>query len=95
MNFKSITEYYSAVLKICCKLQFCDQTIDDAEIVEKTLSTFFPSNRLLQQQYHRHNNAKYSDLIHVLLQVEKYDELLTKNQQITIMIRIPKRNLVA
>jgi len=69
MNFKSIAEYNSAVPKICCKLQFCYQTIDDGEILEKTYISLL--NRLLQQQYRRHNYAKYSDFIYDLPQVEK------------------------
>jgi len=81
MDFKSIAEYNSAVHRICSKLHFCEQPIDDAEKIEKTLSTFLPENRLLQQQYRRHNYAKYSDLIHDLSQAEKHDELLTKNHQ--------------
>jgi hypothetical protein len=38
-----------------------------------------PSERLLQQQYHARDYQVYSDLIHILLQAEKHDELLTKN----------------
>lgn len=38
-----------------------------------------PSERLLQQQYIARNYQVYSDLIHVLLQAEKHDELLVKN----------------
>ena len=71
MDFKSVAEYDSAIHKICSKLLFCDQLVNDEEKIEKTLSTFLPSNRLLQQQYRRHNYAKYSDLIYDLLQVEK------------------------
>uniref|UniRef100_K4A1X9 Retrotransposon Copia-like N-terminal domain-containing protein n=1 Tax=Setaria italica TaxID=4555 RepID=K4A1X9_SETIT len=50
--------------------------------IEKTLSTFLPTNRILQQQYLYHNYTKYSDLIYDLLQAEKHDELLTKNHQL-------------
>ena len=85
MDFKSVAEYNSAIHKICSKLRFCDQPIDDAEKIEKTLSTFLPANRLLQQQYRCHNYAKYSDLIHNLLQAEKHDELLTKNHQMRLV----------
>jgi len=81
MDLKSIAEYNSAVHKICSKLHFCDQPVNDADKIEKTLSTFLPANRLLQQQYRCHNYAKYSDLIHNLLQAEKHDELLTKSHQ--------------
>jgi len=67
MDFKSVAEYNSVVHKICSKLRFCDQPVNDEEKIEKTLSTFLPSNRLLQQQYHHHKYTKYSDLIYDLL----------------------------
>uniref|UniRef100_K3YLK5 Retrotransposon Copia-like N-terminal domain-containing protein n=1 Tax=Setaria italica TaxID=4555 RepID=K3YLK5_SETIT len=82
MDFKSIAKYNSAVHKICFKLHFCNQSLDDAEMIEKTLSTFLPANRILQQQYRHHNYTKYSDLIYDLVQEEKHDELLTKNHQL-------------
>jgi hypothetical protein len=68
MDFKSIVEYNSAVHKICTKLRFCNQPLDDVEMIEKTLSTFLPANWILQQQYRRHKCTKYSDLIYDLLQ---------------------------
>ena len=37
------------------------------------------SERLLQQQYCARDYQVYSDLIHILLQAEKHDELLAKN----------------
>jgi hypothetical protein len=81
MDFKSVAEYNYAVHKICTKLRFCNQPLDDAEMIEKTLSTFLHANRILQHQYRRHKYTKYSDLIYDLLQEEKHDELLTKNHQ--------------
>jgi hypothetical protein len=81
MDFKYVVEYNSVVHKICTKHCFCNQPLDDAEMIEKTLSTFLPTNRILQQQYRRHKYTKYSDLIYDLLQAEKHDELLTKNHQ--------------
>ena len=59
-------------IKFCCaqnllQVSICDQIINNAEIIKKTLSIFFLSNRWLHQQYHRHNYAKYSDLINDLL----------------------------
>ena len=41
MNFKSIAEFNSAVPKIYCKLQFCDQIIDNAEIIKKEILAEF------------------------------------------------------
>jgi len=48
-------------------------------MIEKTLSIFSLSNRLLQQQYRWYNYAKYSDLILELLQAENhYNDQNTK-----------------
>ena len=38
-----------------------------------------PSDRILQQQYRVCDYHVYSDLIHILLQAEKHDEVLAKN----------------
>ena len=48
MDFKSVGEYNSVVHKICSKLRFCDEPVSDEDLIEKILSTFLPSNRLLQ-----------------------------------------------
>ena len=81
MDFKSVGEYNSAVHKICSKLRFCDEPVSDEDLVEKTLFTFLPANRILQQQYWNGKYTKYSSLIHDLAQAEKHDELSTKNHQ--------------
>src|SRR5436190_22054898 len=66
MDFKSVGEYNSVVHKICSKLRFCDEPVSNADLIEKTLSTFLPTNRLLQQQYRNGKYTKYSSLIHDL-----------------------------
>ena len=78
-DFKSIEEYNHKVHQICSKLRFCDKEPTEAEKIEKTLSTMLPADRVLQQQYRARNYEAYSDLIHILLQAEKHDELLMKN----------------
>ncbi|XP_020172995.1 uncharacterized protein [Aegilops tauschii subsp. strangulata] len=78
-DFKSISEYNHKVHKISSKLRFCGKEPTDAEKIEKTLSTMLPSDRILQQQYRARNYTVYSELIHMLLQAEKHDELLAKN----------------
>jgi hypothetical protein len=42
MDFKSVAEYNSVIHKICTKLRFYNQPLDDAKMIEKTLSTFSP-----------------------------------------------------
>jgi hypothetical protein len=78
-DFKSIGEYNHVVHKICSKLRFCEKEPTEGEKIEKTLSTMLPSDRILQQQYRARNYTVYSELIHMLLQAEKHDELLAKN----------------
>ncbi|XP_015696283.1 uncharacterized protein LOC102720907 [Oryza brachyantha] len=43
MDFKFVTEYNSAVHKIASKLRFYDKPVDDAEMIENTLSIFLPT----------------------------------------------------
>ncbi|KAE8774263.1 hypothetical protein D1007_53433 [Hordeum vulgare] len=78
-DFKSIGEYNHAVHKISSQLRFYEKEPTEGEKIEKTLSTMLPSDRILQQQYRARNYTVYSELIHMLLQAEKHDELLSKN----------------
>jgi hypothetical protein len=57
MDLKSVAEYNFAIHKIFSKLCFFDQLVNGTEKIEKTLSTFLPTNRLSQQQCCYHNNA--------------------------------------
>ena len=80
LDFQSVGEYNHEVHKISSKLRFCRKEPTDAKKIEKnTLSTMLPSDRILQQRYCARDYQVYSDLIHILLQVEKPDELLAKN----------------
>ena len=50
-DFKSVSEYNSAIFRITSELKLCGEKITDADMLEKTFSTFHASNLLLQQQY--------------------------------------------
>ena len=78
-DFKSVTAYNSALHRIVSLLRMCGQKVTDADIIDKTLSTFHPTNMVLQEQYRHAKYAKYSELISVLLVAEKQNELLMKN----------------
>nr|AAT85780.1 zinc knuckle domain containing protein [Oryza sativa Japonica Group] len=78
-DYKSTAAYNSAPHRIISQLRFCGQKITDAEMIEKTLSTFHPNNIVLQQQYRNSKYPKYSDLISVLLVAERQNEVLLKN----------------
>ncbi|XP_026436143.1 uncharacterized protein LOC113334005 [Papaver somniferum] len=80
-DFKSISEYNSALFQIVSRLKLCGETITDADLLEKTYSTFHASNILLQHQYRERHFKKYSKLISCLLVAQQNNELLLKNHQ--------------
>ena len=80
-DFKSVSEYNSAMFSITSKLTLCGEKITDEDMLEKTFSTFHASNMLLQQQYRERGFKKYHELISVLLVAEQNNELLMKNHQ--------------
>ncbi|XP_050238026.1 uncharacterized protein LOC126687509 [Mercurialis annua] len=43
-DFKSVSEYNSAIFRISSKLKLCGETITDEDLLEKTFSTFHASN---------------------------------------------------
>ncbi|XP_058185629.1 uncharacterized protein LOC131302853 [Rhododendron vialii] len=56
-------------------------TITEKDMLEKTFSTFYANNLLLQQQYRERGFEKYSDLISCLLVAEQNNELLLRNHE--------------
>ncbi|XP_074567163.1 uncharacterized protein LOC141823846 [Curcuma longa] len=80
-DFKSVSEYNSALFRITSQLKLCGETITDGDMLEKTFSTFHASNVLLQQQYRAKGFEKYSELISCLLLAEQNNELLMKNHE--------------
>lgn len=80
-DFKSVSEYNSTMYKIISQLKLCGENITDADMLEKTFSTFHASNIILQQQYREKGFKKYSDLISCLLIAEQNNELLMKNHE--------------
>ncbi|XP_059663973.1 uncharacterized protein LOC132309704 [Cornus florida] len=80
-DFKSISEYNSALFKISSQLKLCGEKITDDDMLEKTYSTFHASNVLLQQQYREHRFTKYSELLSCLLVDDQNNELLMQNHQ--------------
>ncbi|KAG2590339.1 hypothetical protein PVAP13_5NG274580 [Panicum virgatum] len=80
LDFKSVEAYNSALHRIVGQLRFWPcLRVTDAEMIEKTLEIFHPSNMVLQQQYRNNRHRKYSKLINVLLAAETQNELLMKN----------------
>lgn len=80
-DFKTVSEYNSALFKITSKLKLCDEGVTDEQLLEKTFTTFHASNVVLQQQYRERRFKKYSDLISCLLVAEENNQLLMRNHE--------------
>ncbi|XP_021758379.1 uncharacterized protein LOC110723336 [Chenopodium quinoa] len=80
-DFKSVSEYNSAMFRITSQLKLCGEKITDAEMLEKTYSTFHANDVVLQTQYREKGFTKYSELISCLLVAEQNNELLMKNHE--------------
>nr|XP_009612804.1 uncharacterized protein LOC104106041 [Nicotiana tomentosiformis] len=80
-DYKTISEYNSAVYRIISQLKLCGEPMNDEDMLEKALFTFHASNMVLQQQYHEKGFKKYSELISCLLVTEQHNALLMKNHE--------------
>jgi len=78
-NFSSVAAYDSALRRIVSQLKLCDQEVTDEEMIEKTLSTIPPSQLMLHRMLRVENYRAYSELVCVLLQVEKDEQKLRRN----------------
>ncbi|WJZ86250.1 hypothetical protein VitviT2T_005726 [Vitis vinifera] len=80
-DFKTVSEYNSALFKISSQLKLCGEKITEEDMLEKTFTTFHASNVLLQQQYRERRFTKYSELISCLLVAKQNNEFLMRNHQ--------------
>ncbi|KAM3247976.1 hypothetical protein P3L10_009744 [Capsicum annuum] len=80
-DYKSIHEYNSVMFRISSQLKLCGETVNDNDMMEKTLSTFYASNVLLQQPYREKGFKKYTELSSYLLVDEQNNNLLMKNHE--------------
>ncbi|XP_017622057.1 uncharacterized protein LOC108466223 [Gossypium arboreum] len=81
-DFKFVSDYNPAMFRITSQLNLCGEKITDAEMLEKTYSTFHANNVVLHTQYHEKGFQKYSELIPCLLVEEQNNELLMKNHEL-------------
>ena len=78
-DYPTIARYIIEMYKIASWLSLYGEPIDDAQMIEKTLSTFHAADIILAQQYQNILYMKYLDLMSVLLLAKKHDKLLLKN----------------
>ena len=80
-DFKKVLDYNSEIHRIASKLKLCGENIQDADMLEKTFSTFHASNLVLQQQYRERGFKTFSELISSLLLAEENNQLLMNNHE--------------
>jgi hypothetical protein len=67
--------------RITAQLTLCGETVGEAQLIDKTLSTFSPATAILTQQYRNMKLAKHSELVFHLLLAEKHQHILLKNAE--------------
>ena len=78
-DFPNFFAFNSELHRLIVQLRLCGDTINDTDMIDKTLSTFPPACPILAQQYRNMKFTKTSELMSYLLSAEKQQQLLIKN----------------
>jgi hypothetical protein len=78
-DFTTVAAYNNELFRISSTLTLCGEPVSDSDLMEKTLSTFHPSNIVLSTQYRNMRFRQYSELISHLLVAEKQQEIILRN----------------
>ncbi|KAL6213346.1 hypothetical protein ACLB2K_012793 [Fragaria x ananassa] len=83
LEYKSVPEFNLEMLRLRAMLQFCGKEISEADMIEKTLSTFPASAMILSNQYRLEFDKKrittFNQLINLLHTAEKHNKVLLNN----------------
>ena len=86
-DFNIVANYNSSLFGIVSKLKFCgnDNLVQEVDLINKTLTTFHPSNLNLSKQYHNHGFKTHVELLPALLVAEQYYQVLLKNDKLQLV----------
>lgn len=93
-DFTTVAAYNNDLFRISSTLTLCGEPVSDGDLMEKTLSTFHPSNIILATQYRNMRFPQYSELISHLLVAERQQELLLHNAKQRPPGTLPSGNLL-
>ena len=78
-DYKTVEDYNAALYGIVTRMKLCNLKLTEADLIEKTLSTFHPKQTYLSRQYKKENYKKYIDLSNAMQQDQGEDEELMQN----------------
>jgi hypothetical protein len=82
MDYPNLQDFNAALHRIAAHLRLCGERVSDAELIDKTLSTFPPATAILAQQYRLINFTTHAELMSSLLLAEKQQLILLKNAEV-------------
>ena len=81
LDFADLSSFNAELHRIVTQLRMCSQTVEESEMIDKTLSTFPAAAALLVQHYRNMKFQTHAKLMTYLLAVEKQQQVLLKNQE--------------
>lgn len=78
-NYKSVSEYNFTMFGNTSMIMLCGEKISDYNMIEKTPSTFYPWNVIMQKHNRANGYTCYSELIQVLFLAEHNNQFVTLN----------------
>ena len=81
LDFPNFQAFNAELHRLSAQLRLCGDRVSDAELIDKTLSTFPPATSILSQQYRNMKFTKHAELMSYLLLAEKQQQILLKNAE--------------
>ena len=78
-DYKTVEEYNTALYGIVTRMKLCGRTLEDKDLINKTLSTFHPKLTYVSRQYKKDNYKTYVALSNALQQDQGEDETIMQN----------------
>ena len=83
LDYKRVNDFNKDMLRLKARLTFCGKEITEADMIQKTLSTFPTSALILANQYRLEYDNKrittFNKLINLLQVAERHDQVLLNN----------------